>query len=130
MYGLETIIAMNQRAEREVRRRNSKPKVLKSLEQINRFPGGSNPNGNGYPFKQFGNYVPEGWQQAQDDDGEDLIFFVDSSGFGRDDEPALSNRQFTAELARLFELRPDLGYVITEAGQFQLYVAALERVKA
>jgi hypothetical protein len=127
MFGLETIIAMNQRAEREVKRRKSKPKVLKSEEQIQRFPGGSNPDGKGYPFKQFGNFVPDGWQQAQED-GEDLVFFVDSSGFGTDHEPALSNRQFTAELLRLFRLRPELGYVITEAGQFQVYVAALEPV--
>lgn len=47
-------------------------------------------------------------------------FFVDLSGFGAEDEPALTLEQFAA-LAR-----PGFGYAVVEAGQFQGHVAVFE----
>jgi len=62
--------------------------------------------------------------------GYDLIkeFFVDSSGFGADDEPALTVTQFERDL--LNEIEDSGGVVyssITRAGQFQVYVGIFKR---
>lgn len=66
------------------------------------------------PF--IGDYIPEGWEL------EDTLF-VDSSGFGADDEPALT-------IGQLFEIvkqHPDAGWAITEQGQFQIYMGRYGR---
>jgi hypothetical protein len=56
---------------------------------------------------------------------------VDSSGFGADDEPALSTSQFNRELLRLLEEAEAEGrcvaLAVTDVGQFQLYVTVFER---
>lgn len=62
-----------------------------------------------FPFPSLGDYVPEGWEKVNE-------YFVDASGFGEDDEAALSVRQFKALLV------PGHGYAVTESGQFQVYV--------
>lgn len=51
-------------------------------------------------------------------------WFVDSSGFGAPDEPALMPDAFTLELKRYIMDNPSHAYGITETGQFQLYVVA------
>ena len=43
-------------------------------------------------------------------------FFVDSSGWGQEDEPALTINQF------LKKIKAGKYYAIIEAGQFQVYV--------
>ena len=48
-------------------------------------------------------------------------YFVDSSGWGRAGEPALTFNQF------LRVLRPGFAYAITRAGQFQVYVQEYEK---
>lgn len=62
-----------------------------------------------FPF--LGTYIPRGWKRT----GRE--FFVDSSGFGGPGEPALTFERF------LEQVKPSHGYAITEAGQFQVYVA-------
>lgn len=99
MFSLETIRSMNERAARKAK--GKRPFVLKSMEQLKRFPP--------FPFPNFGDYRPEGWVLVE-------TWFVDSSGFGEDDEPALSVRQF------LNKLVVGHGYAVIEAGQFQVYV--------
>jgi hypothetical protein len=67
------------------------------------------------PF--LGDYLPDGWKRSERDDA-----FVDTSGFGSESEPALTQdglRQW---------MRPGYGYAVTEAGQFQAYVAEYEKV--
>ena len=68
-----------------------------------------------FPFPFIGDYVPDGWRKVED-------YFVDSSGFGRPGEPALTIEQFVKRLT------VGHGYAITEAGQFQLYVGEYVQV--
>jgi len=85
----------------------------------------------GIPF--LGEYVPAGWRiatwvemtgiprnvyQASDDD--EVILFVDKSGFGSASEPALTLDELTSYMAR----NPGLGWAIYDEGQFQLNVRA------
>ena len=55
-------------------------------------------------------------------------FFVDSSGFGASDEPALSFEQFVKRgLALIEENDESLYWAITSAGQFQVYITAFTK---
>lgn len=53
--------------------------------------------------------------------------FCDSSGFGRDDERALSQRQATAKIRALISEYKNLYGAITNAGQFQVYVTVYQK---
>ena len=64
----------------------------------------------------MGDYAPQGWTAVGD------AFMVDSSGFGADDEPALSVQRFKMKLTH--DLDKGYGYAIVESGQFQVYVQA------
>ncbi len=57
----------------------------------------------------LGNYVPKGYTIVN-------TFFVDNSGFGRENEIALTFRQF------LDKVKKDFGYAVKEIGQFQVYI--------
>ena len=61
-----------------------------------------------------------GWRKT------DQEWFVDSSGFGREGEPALTLEQLVRQLRDHFSKNPAVGYGITEVGQFQIYIAAFE----
>ena len=74
----------------------------------------------GIPF--LGDYVPPGWEEVPFDDPAQPRLFVDTSGFGGDGEPALTQDQFFKRLEAGY------GYAIVEAGQFQAYVARFKRV--
>jgi len=85
------------------------------------------PIGPPFHFPFLGDYAPAGWRKRDGDDGD---LFVDSSGLGEDDEAALSVSQFVAEIKRLLCTTPPdkrLGFAVTEAGEFQLYVGVYER---
>lgn len=73
------------------------------------------------PF--LGDYCPDGWQPAQDID--DL--FVDSTGLGSENEPALSVGQFIRELEKYHRSGINYGFGLSEAGQFQVYVRVYVR---
>lgn len=80
----------------------SKPYVLKfhELHPCN-FPP--------FPFPYLGDYQPKGWRKTAE-------YFVDSSGFGSEGEPALTIGGF------IKKLKVGFGYAITSAGQFQVHV--------
>ena len=61
--------------------------------------------------------------------GYELIemFFVDSSGFGAYDEPALTVPRFKAELTKLLEQHGKLMAKIIDAGMFQVYVGVFKK---
>lgn len=67
----------------------------------------------GIPY--LGDYVPGGWKETG------TTYFVDSSGFGSDSEPALTLEQF------LDKVEPGYGYGIISQGQFQVYVGQFKR---
>ena len=74
-----------------------------------------------FPFPFLGDYVPDGWELVE-------TFFVDTSGFGTDHEPALSERQFREVLKDTIATHRHQGWAITEAGQFQAYVGQYRQV--
>jgi hypothetical protein len=100
MMGLGEIRRMNEKACRKAEKAKLLPYVIEEGDREN-FPP--------FPFPDFGDYRPKGWELV----GE---YFVDSSGFGRDDEPALSVSQF------LKKLRTGYGYALIEQGEFQVFV--------
>lgn len=67
-----------------------------------------------FPF--LGDYLPQGWRYTEREP-----LFVDASGCGREDEPALTLRGF------LEALEPNKAYAVVESGQFQAYVREYER---
>ncbi len=58
----------------------------------------------------IGDYKPKGWKQTK-------TFFVDNSGLGGQDEPALTFNQFISSVKKGY------GYAIVSIGQFQVYIA-------
>jgi hypothetical protein len=80
-----------------------------------------------FPFPNLGSYLPEGWRVVDEDVQEEL--FADSSGFGAEDEPALSVTQLLDKLRELFAAHPDWGYGLTTVGQFQVNIGVFEPAK-
>ena len=109
MWSLQTIDYLNQQAARKARRGKKEP-FVPVLDQIAAFPP--------FPFPHLGPYVPAGWERAEE------TWFVDSSGWGKPGEPALSVEQFGDELRQYVNDNPDHGFAIVESGQFQCYVGA------
>jgi hypothetical protein len=111
MMSLESIRSESRKAASKAARTGKRPFIVEAEDlaewQAGRFSS--------LPFPFIGSYVPKGWSKI----GES---FVDASGFGGENEPALTIRQFIAQLTA------GHGYAITEAGQFQVYIG--EYVKA
>lgn len=63
--------------------------------------------------------------------GFELIetFFVDSSGFGLESEPALTRSTFEKKLSTLLDEYGELTAKITGVGMFQVYVSLFKRVR-
>jgi len=73
------------------------------------------------PF--LGDYVPPGFQFVRK-------YFVDASGFGAPDEPALTADQFLAAIRKNVLSDKSYGYGILEVGQFQVYVGEYIKTEA
>ena len=96
MYYIETIKRMNKKAARQSR--GKQPYIAKCDKDagVLRCPN-------------FGDYRPKKWKLVE-------THFVDNSGFGSDDEPALAAKQF------IKRVKAGCGYAVIVAGQFQVYV--------
>lgn len=66
------------------------------------------------PF--LGDYVPEGYELYDE-------YFVDSSGFGQEGEPALTQEQFFAKV------KAGKYYAIVESGEFQVVIGEYRRTE-
>jgi hypothetical protein len=88
MMSLETIRSMSQEARERAAAEGMVP-YLVDEKDISAWKRGS---GLPLPFPFIGDYVPDGYEP----EGEAL--FVDTSGFGAPDEPALTLTQFLDEL--------------------------------
>jgi len=75
-----------------------------------------------FPFPNIGDHRPKGWELVD-------TLFCDSSGFGAEDEPALSVRQLRRKLIELQRSDKAYGYAVIEVGQFQLHLGVFERRK-
>jgi hypothetical protein len=112
MMSVDTIRAMSRDAARKAAKDRKEPFIVEA-EDIADWKVSLR----GFPFPFIGTYVPKGWKLVD-------TYFVDSSGMGSDNEPALSVRQF------IDKLEPGYGYAVTEAGQFQVYVGKYQRRRA
>jgi hypothetical protein len=113
MWSLDVLEKLARDAGREARRSRKQPRKL-TEEEI---------DSESFTIPFLGTHVPKGWEQTEQS------WFCDSSGFGRDDEPALSLPRFKEELKVYFRENPDHGIAITQQGQFQVYVHAYRRIK-
>lgn len=100
MFGLATIRRMSKEATMRARRQRLAP--VNPAHQ----------SGTRVPF--LGDYVPAGYAAVGDP------FMVDGSGWGADDEPAMTQAAFVAHC----HAHPAQFFGIVEAGQFQVVVQA------
>jgi hypothetical protein len=131
MFSPSTIQDLQDKAARDAARRNRKPYVLWNEEEVDRIDR--------FPFPFIGTHRPKGWRELVTSDGievrnawsggvvdsdEPITLFVDSSGFGDDNEAALSVRQFKSVLKEVVtasgKLGKTVGFAIIEVGQFQV----------
>lgn len=101
MMSLEQIQKLSQEAAEKAAKEKQVPYMIFEQGEINNMPP--------FPFPFLGSYDPPSWTQTDE-------YFVDSSGFGSPDEPALTMDQFKEVL------KPGKGYAILETGQFQVWV--------
>ncbi len=66
--------------------------------------------------------LSEKWEETEQ------TWFVSTSGFGKDNEPALTADVFRRELVKYLREHPDHGFGLSSVGQFQVYVTAYRRV--
>ena len=139
MMDIETIVALNKEQGRKSKRNAIKP-VRFEVEDIEQAKEGSVT-----PLQKIvnlGDHVPKGWKRFNTKTIADKLnlpfswkilnnggLFVDSSGLGSDNEPALSVNQFLKMISKLYELKKDLGFAICSEGQFQLTVGVYEESK-
>jgi hypothetical protein len=114
MFSLETINYLNQQAAKKARKHRRKPYVPDGPEAVESWPP--------FPFPLLGDYDPPGWERTEN------CWFTDKSGWGRDEEPALTWRQLKDQLQDYIAENPGHGFAITEEGQFQLYITAFCRI--
>ena len=112
-----TIRHLSDRAARKAAKEKRKPYVFWNAEEARTATGV-------IPF--IGDYLPKGWERVEDENGEPLTYFVDSSGFGTEGEPALTRRGFIAKIEKNIEAGKGYGYALIETGQFQVYVGVFK----
>lgn len=125
MFSPATIREMEYKAAREAARKGRRPFVIHDEAEIDRFPP--------FPFPFIGDHCPKGWAVITDDDGKDITLFVDTSGFGAADEPALTVNQLKNELRNWLkkgaEEKRTFGFALISLGQFQGYLGVFEKLK-
>jgi len=104
MMGLAQIVRENDKATTAAKHSGLQPYVAKEDRDEDVF---------GCP--RIGDFTPKGWKDVDE-------LFVDMTGLGGDNEPALTKTEFTNKIKK------GLGYGISKVGQFQCYVRVLERV--
>jgi hypothetical protein len=109
MLSTESIEQESRRAARLAAERDMKPFTVWA-EDLRKWKGGRCQ----LPFPALGSYKPKGYKLVD-------TLFVDSSGFGSENEPALTYNQL---INRLVVGR---GYAILKQGQFQCYVGEFVR---
>lgn len=108
MLSLSTIAAL----ARQQARRAARAKLLPLVVEEEDMPDDACLGTYLRHVPNFGGYRPKGWRLVE-------RLFVDKTGYGTEDEPALTFGQFLREVRRA---GPGSGYVILEEGDFQAYV--------
>lgn len=133
---IDTIVALNKQAGNKAKRHGIKPTTytdndilkianneIKCLRDI----------------VNLGDYIPKGWRRFNVNkwvEEWDLPcsykflknggLFVDSSGLGSSNEPALTVNELLNVMSQLLINRPNLGFGIVSEGQFQLTIGVFE----
>lgn len=111
MIGIDSIRERNERVAQEAAAKRLTPFVYFTAEDVK--PG--------FPFPFIGDHRPQGWTLVDD-------HFVDSSGLGAPDEPALTADQFVQVVKdRIAATDGTVGWALISAGQFQVYVGEFTR---
>jgi hypothetical protein len=110
MMSLATIKELSRKAARQAAREHLIPLMVQAedLDHIEIYIR---------HIPNLGTYAPEGYVKVDE-------YFVDKTGLGYEDEPAMT---FGAFCKRLKENGPGYGYAITEEGQFQIYVGVYQK---
>jgi hypothetical protein len=103
MMDIETIVAMNKQQGRKAKKSGKEPTQFEEEDIIQAEEGIFTPL---KKITNLGNYIPKGWKRFNTNELKDQLglpydwkfldnggLFVDSSGFGSDNEPALSVKQ-------------------------------------
>ncbi len=114
MMSLDTIRAMSDDQAKKAARRGSRPYVPFNAAEIDSYPP--------FPFPNIGSYRPKGWELIDE-------WFVDKSGWGAADEPAMTTEQLKAALLAMNNAGPTYGYAIIEEGEFQLYIGIFKKTE-
>ena len=116
MMSLASIKQQNREVAARAAQEGMEPFVYFDVDEV-----GEPIEGSLFPFPFIGDYRPEGWTLVDE-------HFADASGFGGDNEPALSVPQLVDLIKdRLRESDVTVGWAIIEAGQFQVYVGEFRR---
>jgi hypothetical protein len=107
----QSIDAINQEAAEEARRLRKVPHVPRSPDEVDDYRP--------VPFPSLCDYCPGDWVRTDDEP-----WFVDSTGYGTEDEPALTTDAFKAILREYIEEHPEYGFGLTCCGPHQVYVGA------
>lgn len=107
MLDLGTINRMNNEAGNIAKRRGIKPYKVWDYDELDNYPP--------FPFPYIGDYVPKGYKLVK-------TYFVDSSGVGLEEEPALTIKRFKQAI------KPGRYYAIISQGEFQVYVGEFEKM--
>jgi|2_EtaG_2_1085320.scaffolds.fasta_scaffold35450_3 hypothetical protein len=111
MWGLETIRQINEEAATAARGDGNAPYCIGVADSLDEWPP--------FPFPHLG-YACDDVDQEHDRLDTCL---VDRSGFGAEDEPALTALAFRNRLGTLREQHGALMVALEEIGQFQVYIA-------
>ena len=113
MLSLKTIIALNEEIAAEAAKKRRVPFVPDGPQDCDRWPP--------FPFPNLGYYEPPGWEVTEQN------WFIDKTGRGDEDEPALTVRRFREELRHYIAENPGHGFAITEEGEFQAVISAFRQ---
>ncbi len=108
MLSLSTIAALGRQQARRAARAKRLPLVVEAEDMPDDACLGTHLR----HVPTFGAYRPKGWRLVE-------RLFVDKTGLGGEDEPALTFGQFLHQVRRA---GPGNGYAIVDEGEFQAYV--------
>jgi hypothetical protein len=116
MMGLSEIRAASRRAARQSRAQGKLPWLPTTAQRTELLAGKTlDQIGANIPF--IGDRVPRGYKLHE-------TLFIDISGFGMDNEPALSMQRLSQKIA--LDL-PTIAYALVDVGQFQGHLGRFER---
>ena len=103
-----TIREMSQKAARQAARKHLCPLIVEKEDIPNLYE-------HLREMPNFGDYRPKKWELVE-------TYFVDSSGFGSEGEPAWTIKRFLEHVSQQAEKGGGFGYALIEVGEFQVYI--------